>query len=100
MSQPIGARLYIGDDPARVVWHPMPHGGRALWCWDGTRWLDPIAELEDQIAQLVTPHLEEMFVNGFRAGWHSRNNCHDIGVDNLPTISNDENNQSREVGNP
>lgn len=66
------------DKPARdrlarmnaVGWHPAPNGQPELWYWNGAQWIDPIANIEDQITELIEPHLERMYVAGFNAGFN------------------------------
>lgn len=50
-------------------WYPCPNGAPELWYWDGRQWADdPIAEIEQRVADMVTPHLEAMFRQGFEHG--------------------------------
>lgn len=51
-----------------IGWHPAPNGEPELWYWDGSQWTDPIEAIQDQITELITPHLEAMYVAGFNAG--------------------------------
>lgn len=60
-----------GFPSAHAIWHPTPDGDQRLWLWDGQRWLDPIAEIEAQIAELVIPQLTNMFAEGFRRGYEA-----------------------------
>lgn len=53
-------------------WHPAPDGSPSLWYWDGQRWIDPIAQVEEMITELITPHLERAYLEGFKAGLAQR----------------------------
>lgn len=51
-----------------IGWHPAPNGAPQLWYWDGEQWIDPVQAVQDTITQLIEPHLEAMFREGFKAG--------------------------------
>ena len=51
-----------------VGWHPAPNGLAQLWYWDGYQWIDPVAQVEERVTELVIPHLEHMYREGFKAG--------------------------------
>ncbi|MDV3125722.1 hypothetical protein M1247_12415 [Mycobacterium sp. 21AC1] len=36
--------------------------------WDGANWHDPAGDLQARITELVIPHLEQIFKQGFAAG--------------------------------
>lgn len=37
--------------------------------WDGQGWHDPVGDIEQNIIDLLVPHLEKMFKQGFVAGF-------------------------------
>ncbi|AGY37028.1 hypothetical protein FREDWARD_86 [Mycobacterium phage Fredward] len=37
--------------------------------WDGTGWNDPVGDIEQHITELLIPHLEDMFKQGFIEGF-------------------------------
>ncbi|AER26466.1 hypothetical protein SEA_DANFORTH_88 [Mycobacterium phage Danforth] len=37
--------------------------------WDGQGWHDPVGDIEQHITELLIPHLEDMFKQGFIAGF-------------------------------
>ena len=39
--------------------------------WTGSRWIDPIAFVEQRMAKVVEPWLERTYVEGFKAGMAS-----------------------------
>jgi hypothetical protein len=49
-------------------WYPSPNGDVLVWFWDGRRWFDPVAEFERRITELIVPHLERQYREGFTAG--------------------------------
>ncbi|AIY44741.1 hypothetical protein [Mycolicibacterium fortuitum] len=49
---------YLSDDDDRL---PM--------YWDGTKWHDPAGDFEHRVVELVTPYLEQIFKQGFTAGY-------------------------------
>lgn len=57
-----------GTNGAHAVWHPTPEGDHKLWYWTGEEWIDPIAEIEAQIAEMIVPHLEKTYAEGFVDG--------------------------------
>lgn len=51
-----------------IGWHPAPNGEPELWYWDGSQWIDPVEQVEAEVTELITPHLESMYREGFLAG--------------------------------
>ncbi|QBP31463.1 hypothetical protein KIY76_gp80 [Mycobacterium phage Miramae] len=49
-------------------WYPAPNGDPILWFWDGSKWIDPTVAIGEKITELLIPHLEQMFADGFKAG--------------------------------
>lgn len=45
--------------------------GESEWpmFWDGKGWHDPVGDIENQITELLIPHLEQLFKQGFVAGY-------------------------------
>lgn len=56
-------------NPGEVGWHPAPNGIAELWYWDGRQWCDPIEQVQEQVTELVIPHLERVYLQGFAAGY-------------------------------
>ena len=50
-------------------WYPAPNGCAQLWYWDGHGWNDPVEQVQEQVTELVIPHLEDMYRKGFEAGY-------------------------------
>lgn len=55
-----------------IGWHPAPNGQPELWYWDGCQWIDPVDNVAEQITELITPHLERIYCEGFEAGLTAR----------------------------
>ncbi|ASR77191.1 hypothetical protein KIV66_gp84 [Mycobacterium phage MyraDee] len=49
-------------------WYPAPNGDPKPWYWDGTEWVGPVMNLEEHIVEHMIPHLERMWVEGYKAG--------------------------------
>lgn len=60
------------DRPGMPGWHPAPNGIAELWYYDGHQWIDPVDQVEQQVTELVIPHLERIYLEGFAAGFAAR----------------------------
>lgn len=69
----IGAEIVVRSDvpgAGHVSWHPESKRHDRLWAWDGRKWIDPIAQIETQITDMIEPYLARAFAAGYEAALH------------------------------